>query len=631
MGQRTFGLDFGTTNSLVAYIDEHERRCVVLTDVSDSRPHPSAVRYRGDEVIVGREARKHLDAGVSAVTGDFVRSPKRLLLGDAAITVGGREMEPSDVIASVLGFLKDDAKLIERGKGAVDVDRAVITIPVELDGGGRRRLRRAARKAGISVVQFVHEPLAALYGYLRALPDYKRKIVELEGQRLLVFDWGGGTLDLTLCLVQAGRLMQIASRGDNDVGGDGFDEALRNHIRDKHSREHGLENALSLENDGSAALLVNACERAKIQLSTRESTPIVIRGFLRSEQGADLALSITREELETVVQGLVRGGLSQIDQLLTDAGLETNDVAMCLPTGGMVQMPIVREGLLQRFGARAKKLANGDSVIAEGAAWIAHDGLRLALSKPIELRQPDGSYATVVGEGLALPVENETVRIDQRMYYCVDPRDGLAHFQFVRPKRPGYSGKRSERLVYGTASLRVDAKAPPLRERLEALISVDSDYVVSIQLRSKGRGDTVLLEIHDLEFSLTLPTGDGVLTVSAPDDHAQRGTVMAGGVQLRSNVTEEHDALHHVPGDLLAEYKPQAFDVRANLVTKEQREEKSYYEPCATCRRTSFECERDGCDHPRCHTLFERWTASGARVSAATTHANSADASPGQT
>src|SRR5207247_1284849 len=128
-----------------------------------------------------------------------VRSPKRLLEQDAPVHVAGRDLDPRDVIAEVLEFLRRDAAAGQATR--YQVDRAVVTIPVKLNGLGRRRLREAANRAGIRVVQFVHEPLAALYAYLRSQSDYRRRLAELDGCRILVFDWGGGTLDLTLCQV----------------------------------------------------------------------------------------------------------------------------------------------------------------------------------------------------------------------------------------------------------------------------------------------------------------------------------------------------------------------------------------------------------------------------------------------
>jgi molecular chaperone DnaK len=602
LAQRTFGLDFGTTNSVAAFVEEHSQRALCFADQGD-RPHPSVVWYRGGEIVVGPRARRELDSGDDAVSGDFVRSPKRLLNNESPVYVAGRSVDPCDVVAEVLRFVKADAASAEREKGERSViDRAVFSIPVDLDGEGRRRLRRAARTAGISVVQFVHEPIAALYGFLRSQPDFGRKIMELEGQRLLVFDWGGGTLDLTLCLVSGGRLIQIANRGDNDVGGDRFDDIIRNLVMQKHADQHGLGDIDSLIAEGARVRLLTQCENAKIRLSTQVSAPILVRSFLRDADGKDLAVTITREEVEGAVDQLAQKGLAQIDRLLDDAGLSLQEVAFCLPTGGLVNMPLVRNGLLQRFGTRLKSITNGDKIIAEGSAWLAHDGVRLTLAKPIEILNHDHSYSTFVEQELLLPVENETVSVNHSMFYCVDPRDGLAHFQFARPKRVGYGSRQSERLVYGTVSVKVDPFAPPLTERLEAEVEVDADYIVHIDVVSKGRGDHASLEIHNLEFALALPTkkaADSTRTTEI-DGKSDRGG--AGSVQLRSNVTTRSDAWELVPGDVVAKYKLGWFDIRGRA-TSFQVAERLYYEPCATCRRSSFECEWDGCDRPGCNVL----------------------------
>src|SRR5690606_37522697 len=110
-------------------------------------------------------------------------------------------------------------------------------------------------------------------------------------------------------------------------------------------------------------------------------------------------------------------------------------------TGGMVNVPAVRNGLLQRFVGRVPHLPNGDRVIAEGAAWVGHDRLRLSLAKPIELLQPDSSYLEIVPEDQSLPVENQSLSIMATQFYCVDPRDGVASFQFARPKKVGYGAR----------------------------------------------------------------------------------------------------------------------------------------------------------------------------------------------
>lgn len=617
MAELIFGVDFGTTNSLASYVDPVSDRVVNLVNLSDRRPHPSVVWYRGGSVVVGRDARKWLDASEEAISGSFVRSPKRLLQAHGTVFVDGREVDPVDVIAEVLAHIKKDAVGPER-QHAIPLGRAVLTIPVELDGEGRGRLRQAARKAGISVVQFVHEPLAALYGYLRSQPNYRQLIGELDGQRVLVFDWGGGTLDLTLCLVQGGRLLQVASRGNNDVGGDRFDDVIRNHVLDAHAIEHEIEEFEARETENAQALLVNACERAKIELSTREKAPVLVRNFLLSEPGQDLAVYLTRADVEDATKKLVERGLGEISKLLDSVGLNADDVAFCLPTGGMVNMPAIRDGLIQKFGSRVKRLPDGDRIISTGAALIAHDNLRLSLAKPIELLQPDNTYISLVEPGFELPLENQTVRITQRMFYCADPRDGVAHFQFARPRRLGFGSHRSERLPYLTAQLPVDPFARPFTERLQAEVVVDHDYVVTIQLQATGRNAMVEAKIYDLEFALDLVAAGGCSDAESAGETEEPNTAgegideaANGEIFLRSNVTGNNDAWHLVPGDAMEALRPSYF-VHGNAhPTARQLAERLYYHPCAVCRRDSFECQRDGCDRecsgvPSCVVAEER-------------------------
>jgi molecular chaperone DnaK len=154
-----------------------------------------------------------------------------------------------------------------------------------------------------------------------------------------------------------------------------------------------------------------------------------------------------------------------IDQLLDQARLEYADVALCLPTGGMINMPAIRHLLVERFGGRVPNLPNGDRIISEGAAWIAHDGLRLRLAKPIEVRLADGSgcghYHVLVEKGLPLPVENQTIRAANHRFVCSDPRNGVAVFEFMKPKAVGLVPSGSEREVLCEVTVPVNSKKPP--------------------------------------------------------------------------------------------------------------------------------------------------------------------------
>jgi molecular chaperone DnaK (HSP70) len=215
----TFGLDFGTTNSLVTVIgtDPGTMRASPQVLTHDGKPHPSVVWYSGAKPVVGRQAKNQLNELGLGVFGDIVRSPKMFLGSPMGIDVGGVTRQAVDVVADVLHFLRQEA--LSRGIRGNPFESAVITIPVNMSGTARAELRQAAQKAGIRIHQFVHEPLAALYGCLRGRPNFRQELANLDRRLVLVFDWGGGTLDITLCQLQNGILTQVFNDGDDEVGG----------------------------------------------------------------------------------------------------------------------------------------------------------------------------------------------------------------------------------------------------------------------------------------------------------------------------------------------------------------------------------------------------------------------------
>jgi molecular chaperone DnaK len=608
-----FGIDFGTTNSLAAYVVGD--RVLSLVDAATRRPHPSVLWYRGTEIVVGREARQHLDLTESGAPPGFVRSPKMTLRRDGPIYVDGLAVDPTDAVAEVLKHLKQDAGLPRGQAPGHMLNQAVMTIPVDFGGTERRALRQAARKAGIGVTQFVHEPVAALYAYLRSQNEFRRELARLEGRSVLVFDWGGGTLDLTLCRIQGGSIMQVANLGDNEVGGDRFDERLRNLLRMKHAAAHGLADVSSLEQPGMAAKLLHQCEMVKISLSNPDldSEDVIIRDFLKQDgPSKNLVGSISKIELERESASIVARGLGQIDAILDNARLTSQDIELCLATGGMVNMPAIQRGLTERFLGRVPRLPNGDSIIAEGAAWIAHDGLRLTLSKPIELLVADssgrGSYYPIVSAGQPLPVENQVIPAANSRLFCVDPREGVVVVEFAKPMRTGTATPNDPRQTLCVASVPVDAKAQPLLERLECQLQIDHDYVVSITLRSTGRGAETSAEFHDLDFGLSLPQ-DGGTNGNGKDGEAEHSSTKispfkatkTSNVAQRTNValglngSDSPDELWHlVPGDIVTLWRPNHFDTRSADASDRQKHERYFYVPCARCRRSISQIEAEG-------------------------------------
>lgn len=501
----TFGLDFGTTNSLISVIrpnpdNQHQYGPDILTQ--GGRPHPSVVWYPGGDPVIGQTARDQLHELVLGVSGNIVRSPKMFLGHPIGIDVGGVKRQAVDIVADILRYLREDAR--KRKFEGNPFNTAVVTIPVTMLGPARADLRQAAMKAGIQIHQFVHEPLAALYGYLRSMSDFRQQFAYLDRRLVLVFDWGGGTLDLTLCQFQDGVLMQILNIGDKDVGGDAFDRRMYALVRRKHERQHPHVDWSKLQPTAQARLLL-ACEDAKINLSSRQNTSIFVRDIL-AVPGAekDLRLEVSKEELDGEVQDLITQGLCSIESLLNAAGVQRNTIEFCLATGGMGSMPAIREGLVDLFGThRLRLIPNAATVIAEGAAWIAHDKVGLKLAKPIEILHADDSYVEIIPKGTNLPFAGKSIQHGMDMY-CVDPSDGFAKFFFARPQWPGRDSQGYKRIPYKHLTLPVDSQAQPLLERLKVKVEINDDLIAEVSARSLMRQESRRAYIHDLEFGLSL-------------------------------------------------------------------------------------------------------------------------------
>ncbi|QBQ53823.1 Hsp70 family protein [Nitrosococcus wardiae] len=599
---KIYGLDFGTTNSLASIVlDDVDEKMLSLVNEDDRMPHPSVIRYHGNEVVVGRAAKNAIETTDVGVIGDFVRSPKRYLGSGEKIHVGGVARSVSDVVAEILRHVRDDARQHREINGET-FERAVMTIPINAVGRARRDLREAALKAGLHIHQFVQEPFAALYGYLRSLSGFQRRLAELEGQIVLVFDWGGGTLDLTLCKITKGMLVQIQSKGDNTVGGDRFDDRLIRYAKNEHMKQYSIDSVAN-EFPHAEAKLIAQCETAKIALSDRSSIKIGVRHYLKSD-GPDhsLEVKVTREKLIELTRDIVDAGMKNIDEILESTGVNQASIALCLATGGMVRMPYIRERLLERFDPlRVPKIDDGDRIISQGAAWIGHDGVRLTLAKPFELLLGNDNYSTLISEGTELPIENQNFAFPFKAY-CIDPRDGYGKFQFARPVWPDRNLPGDPRRSYATLLVAVDEEAAPLTERLNINVNIDHDLVVTVTASSSMVGHLSEREIHNLEFGLSM--GQGVKEQTNPDNsNGQRNNEVnlkreVGAIKFRSNIVRGDQSWDLVPGDLVKKYRnrlPPLWEP-----TRRQHDEKMYYVPCTYCKRTWYQIRLEGSENCTC-------------------------------
>jgi len=504
-----FAIDFGTTNSIVSLVgrptgsDDYLPRLYL----QNGKPHPSVVSYSGSKPVVGQDALDQLRDLRLGVIGDIVRSPKMFLGGQQSIYLSGMTKTPVEVVRDVLSFLRVDA--LSYGGEDNSFSRAIITIPVTMDGRARAELREAARMAGITIHQFVHEPLSAIYGYLRQLPNYQKAMANLDRSPIVVFDWGGGTLDLTLCEMQDGVLTQILNSGTKDVGGDAFDKRLRQLALRKHS-ETGANADWVLLTPSSQARVLQECADAKIRLSSREATTLFVDDLVDSAGNhSTLDVRISRSEYEAQVQDLVTAGLHTLDNLLEQAGINPGILQWCIATGGMVGMPAIQRGLQNRFSVdQLPPIEKPADLIAQGAAWIAHDDVMLRLAKPLEVVVAPRYYATLIPKGEILPRGGSSNPRHFDMY-CVDPSDGFAKFQFCRPTRPGREQAGDARTPYAIATLPVDPKARPLLERLHVNVDINENLLAKVSIYSKRSKLCCKVDIPDLEFGIDVAGGRG--------------------------------------------------------------------------------------------------------------------------
>ena len=365
---RIVGIDLGTTNSLVAYVDEKTGLPRVIPDRDGQVLLPSIVSFAGEGVLVGAAAKRQLVRRPEAT----VYSVKRLMgrgyddvkdelpylpftvapaEGIVKIQIGSREITPPEVSAIVLKSLKERA---EAHFGEA-IEKAVITVPAYFNDSQRQATKDAGRIAGLDVVRIVNEPTAASLAY--GLQRIREGLVA-------VYDLGGGTFDISILRVKDGIFEVLATNGNTHLGGDDFDRAIVLWLLDDIRARHQVDLAGDAEAMQELRL---AGEAAKIRLSAEERTSLTIP-FDRFTYRRD----ITRAELEQLIDKLVASTLTPCRMALADAGLAPSDVDEVVLVGGSTRVPLVRRRVQELFGKTPHSQLNPDEVVALGAAVQAH-------------------------------------------------------------------------------------------------------------------------------------------------------------------------------------------------------------------------------------------------------------------
>ena len=344
------GIDFGTSTSEAAYVDG-KGRLVMVPNHEGALITPSAVHIAEDgTVTVGREAKERalLEPGCTFL------EVKRLFGKQAKLRAWGKEYAPADIAAMLIKYLVGCA---ERHSGR-EVREAVITVPAYFTDGQRREIIAAGSAAGLEVRRILNEPTAASL-------DYGADHME-ECRNVLVYDLGGGTLDVTVLELFEGVVDVRATRGNSELGGKDFDEALAAHLRGLLKKESGADAA----GDPRAMMrLKMAAEECKMALSEGRERAVALP-FLAEKGGAPVGLeaTVTRELFEGLIRGMVMSTKAQVDAALGDAGLAPADVDLVLLVGGSTRVPLVRDFLEDEYGFSPESAVDADLAVVRGAA-----------------------------------------------------------------------------------------------------------------------------------------------------------------------------------------------------------------------------------------------------------------------
>ena len=344
---KIIGIDLGTTNSCVSVMENGEAK--VIANPEGNRTTPSVVSFKNGEIIVGEAAKRQ------AVTNpDTVMSIKRHMGTSHKEHVNGKDYTPQEISAMILQNLKATA---EAYLGET-VTKAVITVPAYFNDAQRQATKDAGKIAGLEVERIINEPTAAALAFGLDKLDKEQKV--------LVYDLGGGTFDVSILDLADGTFEVLATAGDNRLGGDDFDQKIMNWVVEEFKKEQGID--LSADNMAMQRIK-EAAEKAKKDLSGTMQTQISLPFISAGASGPlHLELTLTRAKFDELTRDLVERTEGPVRQALSDAGMQPTEIHQVLLVGGSTRIPAVQESVKRLLGKEPNKSVNPDEVVSMGAA-----------------------------------------------------------------------------------------------------------------------------------------------------------------------------------------------------------------------------------------------------------------------